>query len=177
MARPNPYRFPDEWGRVEFSGLVVKALLVAVNGVELEDEWDVQRGIGTTGAVTIWRGTKPVENIVLTFEAPDEATFDDLYAIWDLLKPKPRQRPPTQPIRNPFVNFVGVDKVSRRKWAGPYQVQGFNFRVDLTMIQYKPPILIPAGPAEPAKLPGDPTPKDAAEATFDRLAQEAAALL
>lgn len=177
MTRANPHRFPDEWGRVYLSNWLVPAILVAVNGAKLEDEWAVQRGIGTTGAVTIWRGTKPVEGLVLTFDAPDEERFDSLYDLYGRLEPKPGKRPPTLSIRNPIINFIKVDRVCRKSWEGPRSTSGLGWQVDLGLIQYKPPIIIPAGPADPAKLPAEPTPVDAAEAAIKSLQAQVASLL
>src|SRR5690606_3568534 len=52
-------------------------------------------------------------------------------------------RPPTLPIDNPLLAFIGVTAIARKKWKGPYNTETNSWRVDLTVIQNKPPT--PAG--------------------------------
>ncbi len=167
----NPFTAPKEWTEVKLGGWLVPAILVAINGVSIEDEWNVQRAIGTSGSTTVWRGTKPNENLKLTFEAPDEKRFDGLAELWKRLAPKNGQRPPTVTIVHPAPNFVGITRVSRKLWEGPNQTPGLSYRVDVTMIQYFPLVIVPAGPQEPAKLK-EPTPVDEGEKLLLRLASK-----
>lgn len=177
MARPNPYTFPAEWARVELNNWAVPALLVAFDDCELEDEWNVQRAIGTSGASTVWRGTKPVDPISMTFEAPNKDLFDTLYTLFDRLKPTRGARPPTVRIKNPIPNFLGVDRVSRKKISAPFVTSSLSWRMKVAFIEYRPLILVPIGPQEPAKLPAEPTPADAAERAILDLTKQASALL
>lgn len=176
MADPNPHRAPEEWSTVVLAGWKVPLLLVAVNGVTIEDEWQVQRAIGTSGSTTVWRGTKPNEELELEFDAPNEDTFDSIRPLWDRLKPVSGRRPPTVTIVHPAPNFIGVNRVSRKKWTGPFQKPQLNWGVKLLFIQYFPLVIIPAGPQEPAKLPGAPTPLDAGEKVIAELAKKLEAL-
>lgn len=171
---PNPYRAPEEWTAVKLAGWKVPAVLVSINGVKIEDEWNVQRAIGTSGATTVWRGTKPTEDLKLTLEAPEAVRFDSLYELFRRLAPKNGQRPPTVTIEHPAPNFVGIARVSRKLWEGPYQTPSLSWRVDLTLIQYFPLVVVPAGPQEPAKLPGEPSPVDQGEKILKALASKLA---
>jgi len=169
---PNPFRAPDPWRVVKLGGWQVPAFLVAINGVKIEEAWETQRAIGASGWVTVWRGTKPTEDLKLTLEAPTEATFDALYELYTRLAPKNGQRPPTVSIEHPAPNFVGIKRVSRKLWEGPRQTPGLSWQVDLTLIQYFPLVVVPVGPQEPAKLPGEPKPTDAGEKMLAVLASK-----
>jgi hypothetical protein len=167
---PNPHRAPKDWTEVAFNNWVVPAVLVAINGVQIEEVWETQRAIGASGWVTVWRGTKPAEGLKFTFEAPDAARFDSLYELYKRLAPVNGQRPPTATVKHPAPNFVGISRVSRKLWEGPAQTSSLSWRVDLTMIQYFPLVIVPVGPQQPAKLPGEPTPVDAGEKIIAKLA-------
>lgn len=173
---PNPHRAPLEWRTVRLAGWLVPVPLIAINGIKIEDEWVVQRQIGTSGAVTIWRGIKPTEDLRLTFEAPTEESFDSLHELFKRLRPVTVGRPPTVAIEHPGVNFVGIKRVARKLWEGP-NVENMHWRVNLTLIQYFPPITVAAGPADPAKLPGEPTPLDAGEKMIGQIASKINELL
>lgn len=88
---PNPYRDPKPWQRVIMGGRRIKAILREYNGVKVTDEWKVDKSKSQSGGSAKFAGTKLVDDIVLTLEAPDEATFDDLGDIWNLLAPVPGQ--------------------------------------------------------------------------------------
>lgn len=177
MAIPNYFTAPEAWHKVTLGTYKVPALLVAINGVKVEDEWAVQRQIGTSGSVTIWRGTLPTTDLKLSFEAADAAMFDGLAKLYDSLKPISGRKPPTVKIEHPAPNFVGITRVSRKLWEGPMVGSKLSVRVDLTLIQYFPQKFVPVGPAEPAKLPGEPTPTDKAEVMIQQLSAKIDSLL
>lgn len=90
MAFPSPFTNPDYYQRVRIGGLLIaSADLVEVDGIKIEDEWSEQKPTGSSGATNVFKGTKPVAAVKLTFEAIDEDGFQELRAVWDLLAPKP----------------------------------------------------------------------------------------
>lgn len=89
MPFPNPWANPDFFRNVKVGGRLVKASLVAIDGIKIEDEWNEQRSTGTSGATFVFRGTKPAGPSALTFEAVDVAEFDDLRELYEMLAPKP----------------------------------------------------------------------------------------
>ncbi len=163
MSNANPFVDARPFRQVRLAGWLVPLQLVAIAGVELSDEWAVQRAIGNNGWSTIWRGTKPNENLVLTFQASNKSGFDSLYEFYDRFGPKGIARPPTFTIENPIPNFIKVKRVSRKSWKGPYQTPSLAWRVEFGFIQYFPLVLAKVGPQQPAKLPGDPAPIDEGE--------------
>lgn len=172
----NPHRAPKEWREVAFNGWIVPLILKAINGVQIEEVWETQRAIGASGWVTVWRGTKPADGVKFTWEAPDERRFDSLYELYKRLAPVNGQRPPTVTLKHPAPNFVGINRVSRKLWEGPNQTPSLSWTVDLTVIQYFPLVVVPVGPQQPAKLPGEPTPVDAGEKMIAALAAKLEAL-
>lgn len=88
MSFPSPWENPDFWQTVKLGGRLIKATLVAIDGNEIEDEWQEQKASGTSGATNVFKGTKSPNAPTLTLEAVDEGDFADLREIWDLLAPK-----------------------------------------------------------------------------------------
>lgn len=202
----NPHRDgAREGGIVRIGGRLIIAHLKKINGLVIEDEYNVQRPVGQSGAVAVFKGTKIAEEIKLTFTDGDgdgytsENRFDDLWDLWELLRPaagvggaappktqytigetktqaessgssgtpgggfgtipagsgtptgqdgwpknagaaSPGPKPPTLTIDNPWLAWIGVFAISRKKWEGPYWDEGAGYwYVDLTVIQAKKP--------------------------------------
>ena len=77
---------PDYYQRVRLGGLLISdADLVEVDGLKIEDEWSEQKPTGSSGATNVFKGTKPPGTVKLTFEAVDDAGFQELRRVWDLL--------------------------------------------------------------------------------------------
>jgi hypothetical protein len=89
VSYPNPWDSPDFFERVTIGGRPVLATLIAIDGVEIEDEWAAQRPTGNSGATNVFKGTKPPGDVTLTFEAVTVEDWDDLRAHWDNLAPVP----------------------------------------------------------------------------------------
>lgn len=175
----NPFRDIKPWNRVTIGGREIKSLLVALDGNELEDEWNVQRSLETNKAIAVYRGVKLIEGVVLTFEAATEAAFDDLRELWKLLAPtRANGRPPTLQIENAMLTWIGLRSINRRRWKGPYPTATNSWRVDLGVIEYSPPEPVKVGVQDPSKPWGptvDPQIK-ALQQQRDALAAEAAAV-
>jgi hypothetical protein len=85
----NYYDSPDEVGRVVLGGLDLSPLiLTAINGCKLEENWKVIEATDASGGTADWRGTKLVESIELTFDAPDRESFAMLDVLWALMAPQ-----------------------------------------------------------------------------------------
>ena len=94
MARPNPFRDPVPYNRVRIGGHLILAVLTEFSGVKVEDGWKVDKSKSTSGGAAKFTGTKLVggeKGIVLNFKACDAAAYDDLWFVYDLLKPIPGQ--------------------------------------------------------------------------------------
>lgn len=88
MSFPNPWDSPDYWRTVKIGGRLIKALLVALDGNEIADDWSAQAPTGSSGATNVFKGTKAPGPAKLTFESVNREDFDDLRELWDLLAPK-----------------------------------------------------------------------------------------
>lgn len=89
MSFPNPWDAPEFYQRVIIGGRPVKANLVEIDGISVEDDWTVQRPLGSSGATNVFKGTKPAGPCKLTFEAVSAEEFDDLRELFELMRPKP----------------------------------------------------------------------------------------
>jgi len=191
MARDNPFRNLRAYNRVRISGRLVKAALVAIDGNELTDEWNVQKGTNTSGATAAYRGVNLIEGVKLTFECAGgdgstaEQDYDDLSDLWDLLAPAPRKglagpKPPTVKIENAILNRIGLTDACRKAWR-EYPSETGSWLVDLTLIQYAPPAPAGAGAQDPSKpstgVPGVTVdPIKALQEQRDKLLAQAAAV-
>jgi len=175
-SNPNPHRDPGPWGKFVIGGWTVPAILIAVDGISRPYEWAVQKGTGTGGATTVFRGEKVCEGPTTEFEAPDLATFDALYELRDRISPKKGQRPPTLAIVSPFFSFVGISRLALKELFAPMPTPGLSYRVKVQWIEYRPSQPAKVGPQDPALPPATPTPNDAAEALFAQVAAKAATL-
>lgn len=190
MARNNPFRNPSAYNRVRVGGRLIKAPLVAINGNELKDNWNVQKGTNTSGATAAYRGVELIEEVTLTFECATgdgttaEQDYDELSDIFDMIAPAPRlglsgPKPPTVKIENAFLDRIGFTECNRKGWH-EYYTETNSIRVDVKLIQYAPPREAGAGAQDPSKpatgLPGSPPvdPQVAAlRAERDKLLQQA----
>lgn len=93
-ARPNPYRDPVPFNRIRLGGRLITAILKSIDGVVVKHNWKKQKSKDSNGAVFSFQGTDPVGGeggFKLTFSAPNEAMFDDLREVLELIKPVPGQ--------------------------------------------------------------------------------------
>jgi hypothetical protein len=88
MPPPNPFRDVGPWNTLRLGGVLVKPLLVEIDGVKTTDEWKDQKSKESSGKVWVFQGTTK-DKPKLTLEAPDEESFDDLLRLWEQLKPVP----------------------------------------------------------------------------------------
>ena len=91
MSFPNPWDAPEFYQTVKIGGRPIKANLVEIDGISVEDDWTVQRPLGSSGATNVFKGTKPAGPCKLTFEAVSAEEFDDLRELFELMRPKPGQ--------------------------------------------------------------------------------------
>lgn len=95
---PNPYVDPSPWGSLRIGGVLIcnpddplSPQVISYEGLVLEDEYNVQRPIGKSFAVAVFKGTKLLEGPVITIEAPTKEAFSMLWALWQLMAPSPAE--------------------------------------------------------------------------------------
>lgn len=156
MATPNsklnPYRDPKPWQKVRIGRIVLPGVLTDVTGVSKPEKWVIQMGISASNAVTNWRGTMLAENISLTCQLPDEASFDAYWDIRNLLRPKLGSRPPALVIVNAIFNFAGVTRVSVRDVIPPKPAPGNSWSGEIQLLEFNPQKQAPVGPPDPPKV-------------------------
>lgn len=93
---PNPYEDATPWGSLKIGGLLIcnpldilSPQLISIEGLEVEDEYNIQRPIGQSYAVAVFKGTKLIEGVMLAIEAPTKESFAALWDLWLLLAPAP----------------------------------------------------------------------------------------
>lgn len=192
MARDNPFRNLRAYNRVRIGGRLITAALVAIDGNELTDEWNVQKGTNTSGATAAYRGVNLIEGVKLTFECADgdgttaEQDYDNFMDVLDMIAPAPRAgsagpKPPTRSIENAILNRIGLTNICRKAFR-EYPSDTNSWLFDLTVIQYAPPAPAGTGAQDPSKpstgVPGvtvDPQIR-ALQEQRDRLLAQAAAV-
>lgn len=96
MSFPNPRDNPAYFQTVTIGGHLIKAPLVAINGVKIEADWKEQRPTGNSGATNNFQGMKPAGPNKLSFRigaAPggglDVEQWDDMRQLYEELGPIP----------------------------------------------------------------------------------------
>lgn len=169
-AVADPYNFPQNWGQILLVGYGnLPGYLVGLKGLKREHEWVYQKGVGTSGASSIWRGEKIIEEIGIILEAPYAQDFVGLADLVRLIVPAKGKKPATFVVQHPMFSLVGVGRVSLKSY-GIEPSAGNSWQFGLGLTEYKPTILAKVGPADPAKLPGGAKPKDAIDKTIADLA-------
>lgn len=169
---PNPYDDPAAWGTVLIGGAPLPGELTLLEMPDREYEWAVQMGLGLGGAATIFRTTKLIETIGIELWFPDADAFaagEEFMRV--LVGPgwpqKIKVKPKAYKMSHPMAQWVGVTSVHCKAFGAPKDVSGkLNYRLRVTLQEDSPRIVIPTGPAEPAKIDGPPKPQDALEAAL-----------
>lgn len=182
-SRPNPYDDYGPWGFVRIGGLLLPGVVTSVDGVDKPEEWTVQKATSSSGATTVWKGTKLAESIKIALALATRPAFDAYYTVRDALRPKLGTKPPSFLIENAIFNFAGVTRVSTILVAVPkWAAQGGYWTGEVTLLEYNPPKPAKAGPASPAKAAGangadgPPTANDRAATELQQLLDKAAKL-
>ncbi len=159
----NPYDFPENWGTIIFAGFgPLPGVMVGLKGLKREHEWVYQKGVGTSGASSIWRGEKIIEEIGVVLEAPHASDFDDLATFVRFFVPAKGKKPITVAVTHPMFSLVRVERVSLKSY-GIEPSTGNSWQFGLGLTEYKPTIKAAVGPADPARIGPGPSPKDAAD--------------
>jgi hypothetical protein len=170
---PNPIDNPTFYTDIKIGGRLVPGSLKDVRGLKSAEEWLLQKGIGATGASTIWRGRPPIQGIEIeialngTTPAETRIIFDLYYAYIKFLKPKKTAKPPAYVVRNTSFQAVFIDQVVYAGHTSPVFTVDAPMTSIITINEFAKPIpILPAVP-EAALLNSDtPAPKSVAEAKF-----------
>ena len=172
MSIEHPLRNGSAWGRVDIGGSTLPGILTDIVVPPRGWEWAVQQGYGQT-KVTIYKSTGILEAITFTHFLELDTAADD----WDTLTntflptlipgwPNAYQgRPKSFSVTHPAIQFLGGRRVHLTKMFAPVPPQGEKIPQYYTLEFQEdvPQKRIPVGPAEPAKINGPPSPKDAFE--------------
>lgn len=159
MIIPSPYTNPEPWGQILLAGIPMPGFLVGLKGLERAHEWVYQKGVGTSGASSIWRGEKIIEEIGIVLELPDDASFAAFGVFLGIFVPAKGKKPATFIVAHPMFAIAGVQRISLKSY-GVAPAAGRSFQGILGVTEYKPTVKAAVGPADPAKLPGAAQPKD-----------------
>jgi hypothetical protein len=165
----DPYTFPENWGQVVLVGYgPLPGYLVGLKGLKRGHEWVYQKGVGTSGASSIWRGEQIIEEMGILLEAPYAKDFEDISRLIPVLVPAKGKKPATFGIIHPLFSLVRVDRVSLKNY-GMEPSAGNSWQLAIGLTEYRPTIKAAVGPADPAKLPGGAKPKDAIDEQIDAI--------
>lgn len=175
-GRLNPFIDPSPWGKVEVGGFELPFVL-SVDGAERPEEWSFQKGTASSGATSVWKGTKLAEAIKILVGATKIAHFEGLYTLRDTLRPKLGSKPPSLTIVSPVINFNGITRVASALIGQPKHVKPGNYwTLEITLCEYNPSKPTNAGPAGAAKTKGAPDPNADLKAQVQKALDKAAKL-
>jgi hypothetical protein len=161
---PNPYFDPGPWGVVLIQDTLIACTLIEVDGATKPEDWNVQKGTKSKGAVPTWKGTKPAEALKFKFRATDEASFNAMTDMLLLVRPKLGEKPPSVHIQNAIINWGGIGVIALKQPAFPkWDAKLGAWDFEWEFIENDPSKDANVGPADPAKSdPSDPAPKQSA---------------
>lgn len=169
----NPIDNKAYYTDILIGGRKVPGTLKDLRGLKTADEWLVQKGIGATGASTIWRGRPPIQGIEieLSLNGPDDAstraTFDAYYDFIKFLKPAADVKPPAYNVTSTPFKSVYVRQLVYAGHTAPLLTVDKPMASVIIVNEFKKPKpILPAVP-EAAKLNSDtPSPTSAQQARF-----------
>ncbi len=167
----NPYLDRGPWGRIQFDDFdPFPAILQSVDGFEKPEDWNGQKGTGSSGATNVWKGTKLAEGGKVVFVANDASQFDQFYKLRDKLRPSPGKKPPSVAVANAFINFNGITRIAQALIGQPKWQEGAknNYSIEITLTEYDPSKNANTGAASPTKWKDQPTANDEAEAELQK---------
>lgn len=179
MSGPNPFDDASPFGVVDIGGLRLPGIMIALDGVDTPEEWQVQKATAKSGASTVWKGSGLAESIKITLALANREAYaryenDVVFA----LRPKRGEKPPALVIVNPLINFNGITRVSCKNVGAPkWQAGGCYWTADIELIEYQPPKPAAAGPPKPGDYSNpdhDPN-RDGKQQIEDELRKAAAA--
>lgn len=150
----------DAWGLIALGTTQFPGVIVDVDGVDRPYEWAVQRGLGLSGAATIYRAEQLAEGIKVTCHLLNAIHWQQWQAFHDYTKPKKGTRPTAFPIGHPAFFAADIAKVVFKARPSPKHIGKRIWSVEYPLLEYAKPIKVPTGPADPAKIDGPPKPKD-----------------
>lgn len=144
--------FTDDPSIVKLSGADMPGAVVSIKGANREFDWNVQKGTGSSGASTIFKGAKIAEKIEIVTKYTTQEELDAIVAHRAYIAPaKIGGKPPTFTIENSLINFNKIERVSISIIGQPEITPGLGRTVTWTFIEYQPSAPAKTGPADPAK--------------------------
>jgi hypothetical protein len=153
---PNPIFDPGPFGLVYIQDTLIACTLIEVDGATKPEDWNVQKGTKSKGAVSSWKGTKPAESLKLKFRT--DTNPDSFQAMTDMLlivRPKIGDKPPSVNIQNAVINWGGIGVIALKQPAFPkWDAKSNSFEFEWEFIENDPSKDANVGPADPAKPEG-----------------------
>lgn len=150
----------DAWGVIGLGNTYFPGIVVDVDGATRPYEWAVQRGLGLSGAATIYRAEQLAEGIKVVCHLTNAIHWREWEAFHAFTKPKKGTRPTAFPITHPAFAAADIAKVVFKERPSPKHAGKRLWIVEYPLLEYRKPIVVPTGPADPAKEDGPPKPKD-----------------
>ncbi len=146
----SPYDVPRAWNRMLVGGYELPGVMISVDGVVRAYDWVVQKGTGTSGAASVYRGVLLTETMTVVHEIPRTEMFVELQRAIPLIIPPEGQKAPTHNVGNQIFAFVGIKRIAIREY-GIKPSAGNSWQVTTKWIEYSPVAPTKTGSADPAK--------------------------
>lgn len=148
MTIPHDYIEPEYYVRLLLADKWSPGT-VKLSGHDREQDWDIQRAKGTTGASSKLNGL-PVGGFQATFYLADEAELLEWYAFQRLIETTTNGPEPfALPIFHPDLAINGYTDVSNGGIGGVLRDERGGYTVQVKFIEYRPPKPKPAAKATP----------------------------
>ena len=172
----NPYDFPEVWGDIQLSGMSL-GTVVSVDGCERPYEWQVQKGQGSKGATSVYKGEGIAESIKVVVAMPTQEDFAYAATLRKYIAPAKGKKPTSFAVGNPIFNWNEINLVAIKTIGFPKPSGKGGWTLEYTFIETQPSASVQTGTSKGTQWmqSNGPTPQDAADAEIAELVKKAQA--
>jgi hypothetical protein len=150
----NPLSMPTRYDHILLNGEQSPGL-ARVEGAELARKWNVQQGLGLSGAVCMYGGDE-LAKFTVTLQLWLTDHFTQLSRFRKLLdKPPAGQRPKPMDIYHPYLDELGIKKVVIESHGQLEQKADGMWEMPIKFLQYRAPKPQSGKASDPKKQPED----------------------
>ncbi len=146
----------DGWGKFTFIGarnrsITLPGVVTSVDGHDRVSVWAMQKGLGASFGVAVWRGHLSCESIKVTsiLTLPEHfVAYDELRKLTPLPSDVQYQ---SFGVVNPALNWAGITRCGFRTLGTPRALPSLGWSVTLDLIEVRVPRSVKVGPPDKDK--------------------------
>jgi hypothetical protein len=113
----NPFDNPDAYRLMTVGGLATPGALVEIDGANRGFKWDVQQGVSTSKATSVYKGELLTEGIKTTHHLTEPDHFRAMRAMRKLVVPLKSKKPDAFDVKNAIFNDNEISSITIKQWG------------------------------------------------------------